>query len=310
MSAVRIGRRRVELSNQDKVLFPESGLTKGDLVAHYRDVAPAMLRHLADRPLALQRFPDGIGAGGFYQKQVASHFPDWIGRVRVTTEQGPQVHCVCNDTATLVYLADQACVTLHCWASRGDRLDRPDRLVIDLDPELDVFAAVVDAARQVRAVLEDCGLVPFVQTTGSRGVHVVTPLTRDHDFEETRAFATGVARLLVARDPDRLTRAQRKRERHGRLYLDVARNAYGQTGVAPYSVRAKPGAPVATPVDWDELGTRVTHAGAFTVESVRRRLRAREDAWKGMGRRARSLARPWRRLRALLRDAGADAEQA
>jgi bifunctional non-homologous end joining protein LigD len=292
---VTVGRRQVPVPNQDKVLFPDRGLTKADLVGHYRTVSGAMLPHLRGRPLMLQQLPDGIGGKGFYRKQTPGHFPDWVRRVTVTKEGGTVDHVVCDDEATLVYLAGQACITPHIWTSRGDKPERPDRVVFDLDPSGYDFGAVIATARAVGEVLDGAGLVPFVQTTGSRGLHVVAPIQRRAAFDQVRDFAHRVARILVDDDPDTRTLEWRKANRGERIYLDLARNGYAQTFVAPYGVRALPGAPVATPLDWDELAG-LRGAGAYRVPDVAHRLAQREDPWAGMQEHARPLGAAGRRL--------------
>jgi bifunctional non-homologous end joining protein LigD len=293
----RFGRYTVALSNQDKVLFPESGITKGDLCAYYRDVADVMLPHVRDRPLSLQRFPDGIDGEGFYQKDVSDSFPGWIHTVRVPRRHGgANRQVLANNTATLVYLANQATVTLHAWPARGDDLEKPDRLVFDLDPAAGDFGVVRDAARDVRAVLQQVGLDARVMTTGSRGLHVTTPLRREASFDAVFAFAESVARVVAARRPDAYTTAFRKARREGRLFLDTRRNLYGQTSVAPYSVRPRPGAPVATPLDWEELERSNLDSRSWSLRSIAARLARRGDAWRGIGRHARAVSEPAARL--------------
>ena len=304
MSTLRVGRRAVEVGNEDKVLFPGCGIAKGELIDYYHRVAPVALPHLRDRALTLRRFPAGIEAKGFYQQQASDHFPGWMGRARLPRSGGGHLdHVVCRDTAGLVYLANQAAIELHAWLSRAQAPRTPDRMVFDLDPSReDAFAEVRAGARAICALLDEVGLVPFLKTTGSRGLHVVVPLRGETDFDAVRDFARGLAERLVAREPERFTLEQRKAARRGRLFLDVLRNAYGQTAVAAYSVRARPGAPVATPIDRDELDDGDLRADRWTLRNLFRRLGQRGDPWRGMGRRARSLAAPRRRLDAL-RDA-------
>jgi bifunctional non-homologous end joining protein LigD len=300
----RYGRRSVETSNEDKILFPDVGLSKGELIDYYERIAEHLLPHLKDRPLVLQRFPDGIGRQGFYQKQVQTYFPDWITtvRVEVAVSDGSQELVVCDRKATLGYLANQACITLHPWLSRRDRIHHPDLLVIDLDPPQDDFEAARRAALRVRDLFDELELPTFPKLTGSQGVHVVVPLDRSGDFDSVRAFARSAMRLLAARHPDELTTEQRKHKRRGRLYLDVGRNAYGQTAVAPWSVRPLPGAPVATPLAWKELERRGIGPRDYTVKNAFRRLAQRPDPWAGLRRRARSLG-PARERLERLRDA-------
>ncbi|GAB2892644.1 non-homologous end-joining DNA ligase [Streptomyces deserti] len=298
---VRAGRRTVRLHRPDKVLFPGSGdakeYTKGDLVDYHRAVAPFMLPHLRGRPLMLERHPDGIDGPRFMQKNTPENYPEWITRVELPKEGGTVCHTVCDDTATLLYLVDQASLTLHRWLSRTGRVHRPDRMVFDLDPAGDDFAAVREAARLLGELLDELNLPSALMTTGSRGLHVIVPLGGHHDFDEVRAFARDVAETLADAHPDRLTTAARKKDRGDRLYLDVQRNAYAQTAVAPYTVRARPGAPVATPVSWDQLDDPELHARRWTIADAVEQ--ARTNPWSGLMNRGRSLAPARRRLNAL-----------
>ncbi|CAL9605075.1 non-homologous end-joining DNA ligase [Streptomyces sp. enrichment culture] len=298
---IRAGRRTVELRRPGKVLFPGDGdakeYTKGDLADYHRAVAPFMLPHLRGRPLMLERHPDGIAGERFMQKNTPDHYPDWITRVEVPKEGGTVRHTVCDDTATLLHLTDQACLTLHRWLSRTPDVERPDRMVFDLDPAEDDFEQVRETAGLLGEVLDQVGLPSAPMTTGSRGLHIVVPLTRRHHVDEVREFARDVAELLAARHPDRLTTAARKKDRGDRLYLDVQRNAYAQTAVAPYTVRARPGAPVATPIGWDQLADPGLTARRWSIEDAVDQ--ARTDPWKDLLNRPRSLGPARRRLDAL-----------
>ncbi|GAA4945539.1 non-homologous end-joining DNA ligase [Streptomonospora halophila] len=304
----RPGRRPVEIGRPDKELFGEGGVTKRELAEHYRAVAPMMLPHVRDRPLALHRFPDGIfadGGAGFFQKQLPAHAPDWIGGVQVHREQGGDITmAVCDDTACLLWLADQAVITPHPWLSRTGALEHPDRVIVDLDPAGDDFALVREAAADVRAGLEEAGLAVFVMTTGSRGLHVVAPLRPELHFDEVRKFARRLADAVAARRPDAYTTEFRKDKRRGRLFLDVLRNAYAQHAVAPYAVRALPEAPVAVPLEWEEL-EGIASARNWTVRTLGERLErahaAGGDAWHGMARHARSPRKAVERLAKLER---------
>jgi bifunctional non-homologous end joining protein LigD len=300
---VRVGRIAVALSNPGKVLFPDDGVTKGDLVAHYQLVAGLMLPFLRDRPISMTRYPDGITTGGIVQKNVPRYFPDWITRVRVRKEGGSLQQVICDKPATLVYLANQACIEVHAFLSRVDRIGNPDQLIFDLDPpSADRFADVRTVALRLRELLEDeLGLATFLKTTGGKGLHVHVPLNATADFDAAREFAHGVAALLAARNPGLATTEQRKDKRGTLIYLDLMRNAYAQLAVAPYSVRARPGAPVATPLSWDELNDTL-RPGQFTVRTLPDRvsqLSGGADPWAGMGRRAAGLARAQQRLRRL-----------
>ncbi|MFP3915169.1 MAG: non-homologous end-joining DNA ligase [Actinomycetota bacterium] len=275
--------RTIEVGKPDKVLFGEAGITKRDLVDYYTRVAEWMLPHVRGRPLTMHRFPDGIEAGGFVQQQVSSHFPDWIRTVTVAAQEREVTHVVCDDASTLAYLADQAVITLHVWPATMDDLEAPDRLIFDLDPPegTDDPAPVRDAAGAVRELLDELSLQARIMTTGSKGFHVVVPLEARRGFEEVRDFARRCAGVLAARHPDDLTTEQRIAKREGRVFVDYLRNAYGQTTVAPYAVRARPGAPVATPIDWKELPT--TSPRSYTVANLFRRMGQKDDPWAGDG---------------------------
>lgn len=285
------GRLVVETSSEDKLLYPDDGITKGDVIEYYRNVAEHALPWGAERFLTLQRFPDGLDEDGFYQQSRADYFPDYVEGVTAGRVGGGEVeHIVVTNAAGLVYLANQGTLTFHAWLSRRDRLQHPDRMVVDLDPPDDDFAPVRDAARVTGDFLRDLGLTPYVMTTGSRGLHVVVPLDRSADFDAVRDFASRAADALAERHPDTLTAEQRKNKRKGRLYLDVMRNAYGQTAVMPYSLRAKPGAPVATPLAWDELGAGDLTARSYHIGNLFRRLGQIDDPWADMKRHAAGIA--------------------
>jgi bifunctional non-homologous end joining protein LigD len=297
---IRADGREVEVSRPDKQLFP-SGITKAEMAWYYGTIAWAMVPHLAGRPLNLERYPDGIDGPRIIQQRAGTHFPAWIKRVTVPKRGGTVDHVVASDAATLVYLAGQACITLHAWLSRADRLTRPDRLVFDLDPGVETVADVRDAARELGELLRELGLEPFAMTTGSRGYHVTVALHRRSDFDAVRSFARDVAWVAVTRDP-RLTLEQRKAARGGRILVDIMRNAYGQTAVVPYSLRARPDAPVATPLHWHELSEPGTRPDRWTLRTIPDRLERGGDPWADIQAAARTLGAPRRRLEQLLRD--------
>jgi bifunctional non-homologous end joining protein LigD len=296
---VRAGRRTIAISHADKVLFPGEGITKLELARHYASVAPAMLPHVRDRPVTMHVFPGGLDGPGIYIKKAPPHFPDWIGRVTVTKEGGTVDMALANDAATLVFLANQNCLTPHVWPARADELQEPDRLIFDFDPpEGTDFADVRAAARATGDALRDLGLVPFAMTSGSRGLHVIAPLRREVGWAGVRAFAHALGQQLVAADPDRLTMEHRIANRGGRIYVDTTRNAYAQHAVAPYAVRARPGAPVATPLRWEELDDPDLASNRWTIRTIGDRLESEGDPWKGIGRHARSLGKAAQRLAA------------
>jgi bifunctional non-homologous end joining protein LigD len=268
----------VQISRPGKALFP-SGLTKYDLATYYGRVAQAMLPHVKGRPLNLERYPDGIEGERIMQQRAGRYFPDWIKRARVDKKGGSVEHVVAADPATLVYLAGQACITLHPWLSRADKPHEPDRLIFDLDPSDGISAEVLRAARTMADILRELGLEPWVMTSGSRGYHVTLPLRRSADFDVTRAFARSVAGLACRREPRLFTTEQRKAKRQGRILIDVMRNAYAHSAVAPYAVRARRHAPVATPLHPDELADRDLRPDRFTLATVPERLEREGDPW-------------------------------
>lgn len=296
---MRIGHRTIELSNRDKIFFPADNITKGDLIDYYYKASQSMLPHVKDRPVTMHRFPDGIDSEGFYQQEISDYFPEWIHRMAVKKEGGTISHAVCQNAATLVYLANQACITPHVWLSRTDHLFNPDLLVFDLDPSRDDFQMVRYAARLLREFLNELEMESFVKTTGSQGLHVVVPLDRTADFDGVRNFAHSVATALVDRQSHHLTSEQRKEKRGDRVFIDYSRNSYGLTVVAPYAVRAKPGAPIATPIDWAELDNKELTSQTYTMKNIFRRLSHKQDPWHGMGHKAHSLRSAESRLRSL-----------
>jgi bifunctional non-homologous end joining protein LigD len=296
-----VGGITVPLSRTGKPLFPDDQITKGDLIEYYRSIAPRMLPYLRDRPLVMFRYPDGITGQAIVQKNASRNLPGWATTAEVPKMGGTVRQVVCDKPATLVYLANQACIEMHIFLSRLGELDYPDQLVFDLDPpDGSYFRQVCRHAVHLRGLLEDeLGLAAFVKTTGGRGLHVHVPLRAADDFDVARGFTHGVADVLAARFPDELTTDQRTGGRGGRIYLDVQRNAYAQMAVAPFSVRARPGAHVATPLHWAEVEDTTLSPGQFTLRTVGDRLDRVEDPWAGLARRRRGLAGPRRRLESL-----------
>jgi bifunctional non-homologous end joining protein LigD len=294
----RLGGITIQLSHTDKPFFPDDGIRKGDLIGYYREMAPAIIPYLRDRPLVMGRYPDGITGQGIVQKNMPQHFPSWVSRAEVKKRDGAVCQVVCDKPATLVYLANQACIELHVFLSRLRALDRPDQLVFDVDPpDADHFGEACRRALNLRALLEDeLGLTTYVKTTGGKGLHVHVPLRPDEDFDSVRGFARDAAILLASRFPGQLTVEQRKEHRGQRLYLDVMRNAYAQMVIAPYSVRARPGAPVATPLHWEELERGGLSPHQFTLRTIGQRLAQSGDPWTGMARHRQGLSGPRRRL--------------
>jgi bifunctional non-homologous end joining protein LigD len=290
---IKVGGHEIKVTNGDRVVFPDDGVTKREMVEHYQRVAPFMLPHLRGRPISMQRVRETIYTQVFYQKDAPAYFPDWIARVEVPKVGGTVTHAIADDAASLVYLANQGVITPHVWLSRVPDLELPDRMIIDLDPGDGGVADARFAALIARDVLMEAGLVPYLMATGSRGYHCVVPLRPQADFEEVRAVAFGLSEVMAGRAPDRLTTEFYKEKRAGRLFLDVNRNAWAQTAVPVYSIRPKKGAHVAVPLRWDELESIAPDT--FDVRTIPARLADEPEPWKGFGPHMRSLsaAKKW-----------------
>src|SRR3954471_14417505 len=290
---VRAGRRSVRISHPDKVLFPDDGITKLDLAEYYAAVAPAMVEHTRDRPLNLWRWNNGIDEDVVVQQAIPKGAPDWVRTVTVSRRKGGEItKVVGGEAATLVWLANPNCVTPHVWTARPGRPPSPDRIGSDCDPPDegdDHFEEIRAGALAIGDLLRDRGLSPYAMTSGSRGIHVVAPLRRGPDSNTVRTVAGEMAEEVAARLPDQLTTSWRKAGRGGRVLVDAARNTYAQTAVAPYAVRAKPGAPVATPLAWEELSAAELSPRRWTLRDVPGRLEARGDPWDGIASAAAAL---------------------
>jgi bifunctional non-homologous end joining protein LigD len=292
----RIGHYDIKITRPEKVLFPGDGITKRDLIDYYREIAPWILPHLQERPLSLERFPDGIEGTRVIQKSASPYYPEWIKTVAVEKIGGTVRHVVCDDEATLAYLANQACITPHIWLSRMDKLDFPDQMVFDLDPSTEDFEPVKETAQSLRQLLESFDLSAYLKTSGSRGLHVVVPLSPDSSFDSVRTFARRVAEIAVEQDPQHRTLQPRKSERHGRIFIDINRNAYAQTIAPAYAVRPRPGAPVSIPLDWQELDREDLRPDSVTIRNILVRLQQIEDPWKDFSGTAVSLQKAHQKL--------------
>ena len=241
------------ITHPDKVLFPDDGITKGDLAAYYEAVAPVALPHLRGRPVTMERYPAGIGAKGFWQKDVSRGFPEWLQRVEVPKKDGVVHHPIITDLQSLLWVTNQNTITQHVWTSRVPELYYPDLCVFDLDPSRDDPADVRAAAIGLRDLLERIGLPSWIKTSGSKGFHIVVPLDRKSRMDRVARFANAVGTMLVSLAPDRLTQEFAKADRSGRIYVDTGRNGYSATFAAAYTVRARRGAPVSAPCTWEEI---------------------------------------------------------
>ena len=270
------------ITHPEKVLFPDDGITKGELAAYYEAIAPFMLPHVRGRPVTMERYHRGIGAPGFFQKDVSKGFPDWLERVEVPKKGGTVHHPLICDTRSLLWLANQNSITPHVWISRTPDLYRPDICVFDLDPSEERPDDLRDAALMLRDVLLELGLKSWVKTSGSKGFHIVVPLDQQDDYGEVAGFAHRVGTLLVRRDPHRLTQEFSKADRGGRILVDTGRNGYSATFAAAYAVRAKPDAPVSAPCTWDEVESGIATPQAFTLRAMAGRIAEVGEVWEGM----------------------------
>lgn len=284
------------ISHPEKVLFPDDGITKGELAAYYELVAPVMLPHIVGRPITMERYPSGIGEEGFFQKSVTKGFPAWLERVEVPKKGGSVHHPIVRDERSLLWLANQNCITPHVWASRVPDLLSPDICVLDLDPSIDDAMQLRQGMLVLRDFLLELGLTSWVKTSGSKGFHVAIPLDGQSDAGVVSHFASGVGRVMCARHPELFTLEFAKADRGDRIYLDVGRNHPPATFAAAYAVRAKPGAPVSAPCTWDEVEAGAVTPQSFTLRGMRARLGEVGDLWAGLLESPVSLGRAIARL--------------
>jgi bifunctional non-homologous end joining protein LigD len=288
------------ITHPDKVMFPHDGITKGDLAAYYEAVAPAILPHVKGRPLTMERYPAGIGAKGFWQKDVSKGFPEWLQRVAVPKKDGVVHHPVITDGRSLLWVTNQNTITQHVWVSRLPDLNYPDLCVFDLDPSNDDVKAVRAAAVGLRDLLEKLGLPSWIKTTGGKGFHIAVPVDGKTPMGAVARFANAVGTFFVTLAPDQLTQEFSKADRRGRIYVDTGRNGYSATFAAAYTVRAKSGAPVSAPCTWEEVERGQVTPDSFTVRNMPNRLAEVGDLWSDMRRRGRSLKQPMEKLRQLM----------
>ena len=273
----------VALSHPDKVLYPEDGYTKLDLARYYVEAAPWMLPHVENRLLSLVRCPAGSGKKCFFQKHPGGGTSDVLDRFDVDESDGVEEYLAVTDVAGLIALVQMGVLEIHIWGSQADRFEKPDRLILDLDPDPSVkWPQVVAAAKEVKLLLEELGLESFIKTTGGKGLHIAVPIQRRTDWDDAKTFCRAVADFLVAAAPDRYIAKMSKAARKGKIFVDYLRNDRGATAVAPYSTRAKVGAPVSVPITWDELSSKLK-SDHFTIKNLPARLaKLKKDPWAGI----------------------------
>jgi len=283
-TTVEIDGKPVELTHLEKVYWPEEGITKGDLIAYYREISPVILPYLIDRPQSLNRFPNGIIGEHFFQKDI-NDAPKWAETIRLKTESKNEElvdYLVCQDEATLIYMINLGCIEINPWSSRVNSLDNPDYAVIELDAHSSTFAMTVQVALVVHQILEEIGAVNRVKTSGQTGLHIFVPLAAKYSYEQARQFAQMISQKVNRQVPE-LTSLESKPQKYiGKIHLDYPQNAKGKTMVAAYSLRPRPGAPVSTPLDWDELHQPGISPLDFTIKNIRDRLARKGDLFSAV----------------------------
>lgn len=286
------------ITHPEKILFPDAGITKGELASYYEAIAPIMVPHIRARPITMERYPAGIQKKGFIQKDVSKGFPAWLERVEVPKKDGTVHHPIVTDTRSLLWITNQNCITPHVWTSRAPNLYHPDICVFDLDPSKENQPGVLGAAAlALRDLLGELDLPSWVKTSGSKGFHIVVPLDGKTEIGTVAGFAHRVGTILVKRDPEHLTQEFSKADRGGRILVDTGRNGYSATFAAPYAVRPKPGAPVSAPCTWEEVERGTVAPRTFTLRTMRARVDEVGDLWAEMRRRKRSLRRAIERVK-------------
>ena len=272
-------KQTVTITHPEKVLFPDDGITKGELAAYYETIAPIMLPHIVGRPVTMERFHRGIAEKGFFQKNVVKGFPPWLERVEVEKKDGTVHHPVVRDTRSLLWLANQNSITPHVWTSRAPKIMKPDICIFDLDPSDRDARKLRAAALLLRDTLAELGLRSWVKTSGSKGLHIAVPLDARADYGAVASFAHRVGEQLVERDPANLTREFLKADRGKRILVDTGRNEYGATFAAAYAVRPRPGAPVSAPCTWEEIEGGEVGPRTFTLRTMKARAADVGDVW-------------------------------
>jgi bifunctional non-homologous end joining protein LigD len=278
LTPLRAAHAEVKITNPKKIFWPDEGYTKADLIAYYEAVAPLLLPYLRERPVVLTRYPDGITGKSFFQKDAPEFVPAWVRTERIYSKEAEREidYFIVNDAETLRYIANLGTIPLHLWSSRLGSLERPDWLILDLDPKQAPFGDVVKVARHLHRILDELGLSNYIKTSGATGLHVLIPLGAHYTHEEARTFGRLLALLGVEAAPEIATIARPIRARGGKVYIDFAQNGHGRTIVAPFSVRPLPGAPVSCPLRWDQVTARLDPM-RFTIKTIPKQFEKMQD---------------------------------
>jgi bifunctional non-homologous end joining protein LigD len=291
----------IEISNPDKILFPKSKVTKKELVDYYIMAWPYMKDYLKDRPVSLQRYPEGINGESFFQKEVPHYFPKYIDRTNVNDpDEVVKEDAIINNLESLVYIANLASIPLHTWQSRRKKLNNPDQVIWDLDPSVEDFESVRTGAKLLRYMLEELGLKVWLKSSGSKGLHLTIPVKPEFTYTEVKQFSRSVSEYMAAKIPQLFTTEIRKNKRDNKILIDFLRNGYGHTAVVAYSVRAIENAPVAAPITWEELDNKDFRPQYFNVRNMESRFKKVGDLWEGFYSEAKSLKGPMRKLNSIL----------
>lgn len=285
MSKRKFDKYIIDITHENKIYFPKEKITKGEVINYYQKIGLIMIRYTKNRAVTMHRFPGGITQEGFYHKNAPDFFPKWIKlkAVERKEEKGSVRYVVVNNVATLIYIVNYGCLTPHLWLSKIDKLNYPDRMIFDFDPPSSkYFGLICKKAKELKEILQELNLHPFVMSTGSKGLHITTPLIRNSTFSEVRTFAQNVAQILIDRDSKNLTLNARKEGRSQKIFIDTLRNSFGATGVAPYAIRAINGAPIAVPLEWKELGNKGLNPQKYKISNVFDRLKKVGDLWEGI----------------------------
>ncbi|GAB4231116.1 MAG: non-homologous end-joining DNA ligase [Chlamydiales bacterium] len=276
---------KIDITHPEKILYPSLNLSKEKIIEFYQEISPYLLPHLKHRPIVLQRFTEGVEKEGFFQQEIPDYYPDWMKGISVERkEKGTQKMLEVHTKTALKYVVNQDGICFHTWLSQKGHLDKPDYIVYDLDPSGNDFSSVVEVAYLFKEEVEKLKGTPFVMTTGSAGLHVMIPIKVEYTFDKNRELAKKLAEKIVKKHPDKVTTNVRKDQREGKIFLDYLRNSYGQTTISPYSLRAKENAPIATPLEWEELSDSSLNSQTYTIKNILKRLSQKEDPWKQIAR--------------------------
>jgi len=300
---IKIGNSTIEITNAEKIYYPKNRIKKGDVLDYYCKISEYLLPHIKKRLLSMHRYPNGIEYQHFIQQEIPGYFPPWIARKRVKKEGGFITHTICDNKQTLIYLSNEAVLEFHIWLSRSDNVTNPDKIIFDLDPPKGNTQKARKAALAMKEILDDISLRSYVMSTGSNGYHIIVPLDGKLSFKKTHPISEKIARIAEKSYPSLLTTEQRKEKRRGRVFVDYIRNSYGQTSIAPYSLRAKNGAPIATPLSWDEMRRASTDPAKYDFKNIFRRLSRTGDLWQNIYEEKQSLTQAKGKLDKLKKDA-------